>query len=119
MADQHDNLEEFSEPELYDREYGAYEPEGPFYESLARDLGGPILDIACGTGRLSIPFAEAGLSVTGTDIMPAMLAHARAKSAHLPVRWIEADSRSLDLGETFAFAVMSGHAFQSFLTDAD
>jgi hypothetical protein len=46
----HDNLEEFEEPALYDAENGAFEPEGPFYLALAKRHGGPVLDLACGTG---------------------------------------------------------------------
>lgn len=119
MNTEHDNLEEFNEPELYDLEFGGWEPQGPFFESVARQQGGPVLDIACGTGWLAIPLARAGLAVTGVDIVPAMLARAQEKSEGLPIRWLEADCRTLDLGERFALATMTGHAFQSFVTAAD
>lgn len=119
MSGGHDNLEEFNDPELYDLEFGGWEPQGPFFESVARAQGGPVLDIACGTGWLAIPLARAGLAVTGVDIVPAMLERARMKSAGLPIRWLEADCRTLDLGERFALATMTGHAFQSFTTEAD
>ncbi|MEX0809731.1 MAG: class I SAM-dependent methyltransferase [Dongiaceae bacterium] len=114
-----DNLEEFTDPELYDREFGSWEPEGPFFETIARDQGGPVIDIGCGTGWLAIPLAKAGVAVTGVDIMQPMIERARAKSAGLPIRWIVADARDLALGERFALATMTSHAFQSFLTDAD
>ena len=119
MSGEHDNLEEFNDPELYDLEFGGWEPQGPFFESVARRQGGPVLDIACGTGWLAIPLARSGLAVTGVDIVPAMLERARSKAAGLPIRWLEADCRTLDLDETFALATMTGHAFQSFLTDDD
>ena len=119
MSTEHDNLEEFNDPELYDLEFGGWEPQGPFFESVARKEGGPVLDIACGTGWLAIPLAHAGLAVTGVDIVPAMLARARMKAAALPIRWLEADCRTLDLGEHFALATMTGHAFQSFTSEAD
>lgn len=114
-----DNLSEFQSPEAYDCEFGTYEPEGPFYQDLARQLGGPVLDLACGTGRLAIPLARMGHAVTGIDLAGPMLAHARRKSADLPVRWVLGDCRNFDLAERFALALMSGNAFQAYLTDAD
>ncbi len=119
MSLDHDNLEEFNEPELYDLEFGGWEPQGPFFERVAGQQGGPVLDLACGTGWLAIPLARAGLAVTGVDIVPAMLDRARTKAGNLPIRWLDADCRTLDLGETFALATMTGHAFQSFVTADD
>jgi SAM-dependent methyltransferase len=113
------NLEEFQDPEDYDLEYGAYEPEGPFYETVAARTGGPILDVACGTGRIAIPLARKGYAVTGIDLTPAMLAHARRKSDGLAIDWHLADCRSFALDRRFALAVMSGNAFQACLADAD
>lgn len=114
-----DNLEEFQDPENYDLEYGEYEPEGPFYESVAARTGGPILDIACGTGRISIPLARKGFGVAGIDLAEPMLAHARRKSEGLGIDWQVADFRAFRLDRQFALAVMSGNAFQCCLTDAD
>jgi hypothetical protein len=48
-----------------------------------------------------------------------MLELARSKSRGLPIRWVEADGRSLDLGERFRLVIMAGNAFQMFLTNAD
>ena len=41
--------------------------------------GGRVLELGVGTGRLAIPLAETGLTVTGIDVSPAMLARLRAK----------------------------------------
>ena len=55
----------------------------PFYLRYASHCGGPILELACGTGRLIIPLAEAGYEVTGLDLCEEMLAVCRARvSAH-------------------------------------
>ena len=48
------------------------------YLALADRAGGPILELAVGTGRLAVPLAEAGHRVTGVDLDPAMLDRARA-----------------------------------------
>jgi ubiquinone/menaquinone biosynthesis C-methylase UbiE len=52
-----------------------------FYERIARDTGGRVLELACGTGRITLPLAQAGLRVTGVDRSEAMLAIARHKLA--------------------------------------
>ena len=78
-----------------------------------------MLEIACGTGRVSIPIARLGFAVTGLDIVPGMLERARSKSAGLPTRWVEGDARDFDLGERFRLIFLTGNAFQAFLTRAD
>jgi SAM-dependent methyltransferase len=113
-----DNLEEFSDPRAYD--FADRSNTGvAFYTALARETGGPILELACGTGRVSIPIARQGFAVTGLDIVPGMLEVAREKSAGLPTRWVAGDARTFDLGERFRLVFLTGNAFQAFLTRAD
>jgi SAM-dependent methyltransferase len=45
----------------------------PFYLELAKQVGGPVLEIACGTGRVLLPIARAGIQIDGVDSSPAML----------------------------------------------
>jgi SAM-dependent methyltransferase len=78
-----------------------------------------VLEIACGTGRVSIPIARMGFAVTGLDIVPGMLERARVKSAGLSARWVEGDARVFDLAEQFRLIFITGNAFQAFLTQAD
>ncbi|MGL4282006.1 MAG: class I SAM-dependent methyltransferase [Albidovulum sp.] len=81
---------------------------------------GSVLDLGCGTGALALRIAtEAGAAVVGVDPAGAMLDLARAKPGADRVRWVEADARRLRLGERFDLIVMTGHAFQVFLTDPD
>ena len=114
----HNNLEEFSDPHRYDSEDNS-EIGIAFYAVLAKETGGPVLELACGTGRVSIPIARLGFAVTGLDIVPGMLERARSKSTGLPARWVEADARAFDLGEQFRLIFLTGNAFQAFLTRAD
>lgn len=114
----HDNLEEFADPQTYDLEDQA-DTGVAFYNALAQETGGPVLELACGTGRVSIPIARLGFSVTGLDLMPGMLGRARSKSAGLPTRWVEGDARTFDLGEQFRLIFLTGNAFQAFLTRSD
>lgn len=76
-----------------------------------------ILDIGCGTGTLAAAMAENGKKVTATDFAAEMLEVARKKSDL--VTWIQADARALEIPEKFDLIILSGHAFQVFLTDTD
>ena len=117
----HDNLQGYADPVDYDRRDSS-DTGVAFYASLAQQTGGPVLKIACGTGRVAIPIARQGFAVTGLDVVPAMLVRARfkAEAAGLPVRWIEGDARSFDLGsERFRLIFLTGNAFQAFVRNAD
>jgi SAM-dependent methyltransferase len=117
----HDNLQGYADPVDYDRRDSS-DTGVAFYASLAQQTGGPVLEIACGTGRVAIPIARQGFAVTGLDVVPAMLVRARfkAEAAGLPVRWIEGDARSFDLGsERFRLIFLTGNAFQALLTNTD
>jgi 2-polyprenyl-3-methyl-5-hydroxy-6-metoxy-1,4-benzoquinol methylase len=118
----HDNLEEFQNPENYDLEEAQYVPRPlAFYQSLAQEFGSPILDIACGTGLYALPMAELGFEVTGIDLAKPMLEYARQKALaqNLELEFVYADARDFKLGKQFRFAFMTGNAFQMFLTRAD
>jgi SAM-dependent methyltransferase len=114
-----DNLSEYADPVLYDLENQKFEPDGPFLLALAQRLGGPVLELGSGTGRLTIPFAQRGLDMTGLDLVPGMLARARTKGGELPIQWIEADVRHYDLDRRFGFIFETGAIFQHMLTRAD
>jgi SAM-dependent methyltransferase len=118
----YDNLEEFSDPPNYDIEEGGRSaPRIGFYCDLAKTVGGPVLEIACGSGLVTIPIAAQGLEVTGVDLAPPMLEHARrkAEAQGLNIRWTEADARSFDLGTQYQFIFITGNAFQAFLRRED
>ena len=85
--------------EAYDAFYAADPPpmvagDVAFYERLAREAGGPVLELACGTGRVALPLAEHGLDVTGVDSAPAMLAIAAPISSVVERPSISSGSRS-------------------------
>lgn len=114
----HDNLEDFADADNYDLEDDS-DTGVAFYAALAHETGGPVLEIGCGTGRVSIPIARQGFAVTGLDIVAGMLERARRKSASLPAHWVEGDGRGFELGEQFRLIFLTGNAFQLFLTRTD
>lgn len=113
------NLEEYAHPELYDLENPDFDPEGSFFLSIAAQTGGPVLDLGCGTGRMTIPLAQHGLEITGLDPAAEMLALARAKAGDLPIEWIEADGRDFHLSRQFNFIFENGAVFMHMLTNLD
>jgi SAM-dependent methyltransferase len=90
-----------------------------FYLKHARQAGGPVLDLACGTGRVAFPLAAAGFDVTGLDSAPGMLAIARAKrrTAGLKnIRFVRGNMARFDLRRRFGFVFIAYRAFQHLLT---
>ncbi|MGE4064124.1 MAG: class I SAM-dependent methyltransferase [Rhodospirillaceae bacterium] len=97
-----DSLALYHEPDLYDL-LAAPEPtaELAFYREEAAKHGDPVLELGVGTGRLAIPLAEAGLRVTGIDLLPVMLnrTRERAEQAGVALDLFQADMRDFSLGD--------------------
>ena len=108
---------------LYDLSVGDWDGEMDFYHAWARQAhaqGQAVLEIACGTGRVAIRLAQAGVVVTGLDHSAAMLDIARAKSTEMSnLRWVQADMRDFELEALFGLAIIPGHAFQNINTAED
>lgn len=75
----------------------------PYYAELARQASGDILELACGTGQLTVPLAGAGQRITGLDLAEPMLsvARERAAAAKVSVEFMAADMRDFSLGRQF------------------
>ena len=77
--------------------------------------GARVLDVPCGSGRLSLPLAERGLRVTGVDLAEEQIAEARRVSAALPngaaIEWRQADVRELPWESAFDAAFCFGNSF--------
>jgi SAM-dependent methyltransferase len=97
------NSDFYDYPALYD----ALLPVGahlPYYAELAGRASGDILELACGTGQLTVPLASAGLRITGLDLSELMLCAARERAAarKVSVEHLQGDMRDFDLGRRFA-----------------
>jgi SAM-dependent methyltransferase len=114
----YDTYEEFRDPVSYDLECDAFDDDMPVIEQWAQKLGGPLLDVACGTGRMALHMAALGYTVTGVDLIPEMIGHARTKAAerNLSVEWVVSDARDFHLGKRFPFIYMVMNAFQFLYT---
>lgn len=111
----------FDDGVLYDLAIGAYGDDLDFYLGLAKAANGPILDLACGTGRILLPCLQAGMDVEGLDLSPAMLARLRHKAAARGVsaRVAEASMSSFELPRRFALIMICCNTFPHNLTADD
>jgi SAM-dependent methyltransferase len=91
-----------------------------FYRALARDTGGPVLELGCGTGRVLLPIARDGLACVGLDGSQAMLEVLQRKEPPPSLRLVRAPMEDFDLdGERFALIFSAFRAFQHLITVDD
>jgi ubiquinone/menaquinone biosynthesis C-methylase UbiE len=119
-----------AEPDLYERlvarNYDASyavsrDPSGDarFYRELAHELGGAVLELGCGTGRILLPIARDGIECVGLDSSAAMLEVLREKQPPANLRLVEGRMERFDLGTTrFRLITCPFRAF-SHLLDTD
>jgi SAM-dependent methyltransferase len=108
----------------YDLEHQAFQDDVPLYLGLAGRVGGPLLEVACGSGRVLLPLAEAGYRVVGLDSSVAMLALARRRLAARPalaarVELIQQDLRSARLARRFKLVICALDSFGLLLERAE
>ena len=93
-----------------------------FYMGLAERCAGAVLEVACGTGRVTLPLAEAGITITGVDCSEGMLSVARQKASSLTkearrrLTLVRQDMSELQLDERYGFVFVPFRSFQHLLT---
>ncbi len=103
---------------IYDH-FNRWSASDAFYLDLARQSGGRVLDLGCGTGMLACRIAAEGCDVVGVDPADGMLRVARTRPGTGKVRWVRGSGQSLELPYRFDLIYMTGHAFQALLSDED
>lgn len=87
---------------------------------LARQAQGPVLELGCGYGRITVPLAQRGVAdLTGVELSAPSLAYARTRTGNLPIRWVEADVRDFHLNQRYPFIFARGDVFNFMLTRVD
>jgi len=100
-------------------------PDITFFVEAARNAGSPVLEVGCGTGRVLIPTARAGVEIAGLDLSPHMLAVCRQRLRAEPeavqsrVLLAQADMRGFQLGRAFTLVTIPFRPFQHLLTVED
>ncbi|MEI6452053.1 MAG: class I SAM-dependent methyltransferase [Actinomycetes bacterium] len=107
---------------IYDAIYADRDDAGFWQAMAAAAEGGPVLELGCGSGRVLLPLARAGIELTGLDLSAQMLERCRAKLQSEPpevgdrVRLLRADMTSFDLGRRFAAIICPFAGFQQLRT---
>lgn len=97
----------------------------PFYVELAKRVSGRTLEVACGTGRVLLPTARAGIQIDGLDYTPALLEILRKKLAVEPlevrerVNLHQGDMRSFALNKTYDLVTVPFRPLQHLFTVDD
>jgi len=96
-----------------------------FFVEAAKAAGSPVLEIGCGTGRVLIPVARAGVRIVGLDASASMLAECRHHLEKEPadvrarVELTQGDMRTFSLAQKFTLATIPFRPFQHLLTITD
>jgi SAM-dependent methyltransferase len=106
---------------LYDWEHDQYVDDVDMHLGFARRFGGPVLELACGTGRLLAPLAQAGFNVTGVDSSAPMLERARARLVGLSIdaTLVQQPLQSLQLDQRFPTILLGLDSFGLLLRRDD
>lgn len=75
--------------------------------------GARVLDLACGTGDLSVCFAARGAQVVGLDLTPEMLERAHARSAGTAIAWVRGDMMQLPVADGSVDVVTAGYGLRN------
>lgn len=96
-----------------------------FFVEAARDSGGPVLELGCGTGRILIPTARAGVEIVGADLSANMLRICRerlqqeSEDTRARAQIVEADMRNFNLDRLFQLVTIPFRPFQHLTTVDD
>lgn len=109
---------------IYDSVYSYVTHDIDFYVEEAVEAGGPVLELGCGTGRITLPIAQAGVDIVGLDYSKPMLEAASLKLAalndsKLRVRLTHGDMRDFDLEGRFQLAIIPFRGFMALMSVAD
>ncbi len=94
----------------------------PFYKKwIPKNKDAKILELCCGTGRLTIPIAKDGYNICGVDYTSSMLEQAKIKASEvgLEINFIEADIRTLNLQEEFDFVFLPFNSIHHLYKNED
>ena len=105
---------------LYDL-YVQWDVDVPFFQNMCANTTGEVLELMCGTGRLSLPLLQAGVRLCCVDYSREMLnvLEHKLQAQHLIADVREEDVREFDLGRSFELIILPFHSFSEIIASAD
>jgi SAM-dependent methyltransferase len=119
------DVDHYGDGAWYDAEYVHIGGDISHYTKVATSTAGPILELACGTGRLTFPMALAGATVHGIDLAQPMIDRALEKRTKLPaevqarLQFVAADMRTFRAGRTYSAVVLGFNTLMHMTEDPD
>ena len=105
---------------FYDVEHAHFSEDLDMYQNFAESSGGPILELACGSGRVLLPLAQAGYDIVGVDTSALMLALAQQyiDETEAPIRCelLQQDMVTMQLGRKFRMAFVALGSFAHLIS---
>jgi len=111
----------YAAPDLYDLMYHDFRADIGFHVADAKKANGPVLEVCCGNGRLTVPMAEAGVDLDGLDLDAGLLADLERKLAArgLKAGLHQGDMREFTMPRRYALVLIPFNSFYHNLTQTD
>jgi ubiquinone/menaquinone biosynthesis C-methylase UbiE len=95
-----------------------------YFVELAKQTGGPVIELGCGTGRISIAIAQEGIEVFGVEFSAEKLKLAKQKAEDLKlshrIKWVEASITNFQIpGKTCPLIIMPDRSFLQLINVRD
>lgn len=110
---------------FYDWRMEGDEEDITFYAQLAKEYGGPVLELGCGTGRITLPIAEAGIEAVGLDLSDPMLNVARHKLSQMSrevqskIQFVQGNMADFSLEGRFSLIILPNNQFRELMSNKD
>ena len=111
----------YSDPQLYDAAHLWKTNDIEFITNCALEQGGTILEMASGTGRLSIPLINKGLNYTGVELSKLFVDHTKRKLKLLNANHniIQGDMKNIILDKKYKFIFIAFNSICHLLTNKE
>ena len=108
------------DPQIYDK-VNQFENDIKFYYDIASNVKGKVLELCCGTGRITIPLKEKGIDILGIDFTKPMLERAKekAKNKQLQIDFMLEDMRTFNLNKKFSMIFIPFNSLQNTYSNED
>lgn len=114
------SLTQFYDGNDYDLRHKDYNTDIPFWLQMSKMYGSPILELACGTGRITVPLCNEGHKITGIDISKSMINQAKSKIENEDrAEFLIGDVRDFNLEQMFGLIIFPFNSMSHLISTDD